>query len=236
VAAASRLLATGLSEANALGLTGTLMTNDPLPPLRWTLESKREATSARLQDAFVAGYLQEDELDLRLDRVHTAQDVEALRAILHGLPERFLDGVHDEPPITSHALAFRDPVAPAQEDGALVRVSERPRYLVRLIGDAKRTMVLGEFRTLRCLSIIGDTRIRLRADDAVPGGVTHIRIFSTIGDIRIEVPPGVRVLNECLSLIGDVSDPAADDPQAVHTVILRGLSFIGDVNIRVRES
>lgn len=211
------------------------MSDTDLPPLRWALRERQEEVARRLQDAFVAGYLEDDELDLRLERAQAAADMADLDRVLEGLPAPYRSALPGTPSLPSDALVRVENPAPPTPEGALVPIPRTTQLMIRIIGDGKRTLVIGECPSLKCLSVIGDTRIRLKAPEVIPGGVTHITFFNVIGDVRVDVPPGVRVVNESVALIGDLENPATDDPTHVHTVVLRGLSLIGDVEIRVRE-
>ena len=196
----------------------------PLAPPRYAFEQAREEAVARLQQAYVDGYLTDDELDVRLSRATDARTQEALDVLFVGLPG------HSAAPPT--ALVPR-----SSTSTALVLASASPsRSLTTLFGESEEVLTLGEVPSVQMLAMFADMDLTFREVGLSQGGTTVLDLRVVVGDIKVRVPAGVRVVNETLAILGEVGGlrkrgaPAPQD--ATHTLILRGLVLFGEVSIR----
>lgn len=103
------------------------------------------------------------------------------------------------------------------------------------LNDIRRTGTFQLAELEKHTLVAADMDLDLR-EATLSAPVTVIDVTSYLGDIRITVPPGVRVDNRLHGILADVRE---DSGRAVGpsspTVVLRGRSYGGDVKIRVRD-
>lgn len=195
---------------------------EPLPPTRHVIERTRERVSAALQQAYVDGLLTDDELDERLTRANDAESSEAMLALLVGL-----HAPSDETALVPH---------PAASTALVHTRGGKPRSLVSVFGDVDDELTLGETPSVSTLAIFADMDLTFREDELASGGTTVLDLSVILGDIKLRVPAGVRIVNEALTILGEIGASKkrrAPTPDATtHTIVLRGFVLLGEVRVR----
>jgi hypothetical protein len=195
----------------------------PLPDhggRRFGVPKFREEIIRRLNDAYAADNLSLAEFERRIDLAERSETVEELSELVADFPQ---DSVSAEP--------RTDPAEPFGE----------PQYHFAVLGDRRVSADDLAGNDVRLISVIGDHVIDL--SDMRSGAVYEIQSYSLIGDTKIIVPPGVKVVKKMLSIVGDVKrkgpgrkgKPAAgrrESGSVTGTVVLRGFSLFGDVIIQ----
>ena len=104
--------------------------------------------------------------------------------------------------------------------------SARPAVF-SLLGDVTETALPTGWSDEQIVAVIGDVRMDLR--DRAPGDGAVLRVFHLIGDVRLRVSPGTRVVTSGSTLLGDhrVRVEPGEGPEFE----LRAWGLIGDVEI-----
>ena len=183
------------------------------PGSRYGVPKVRERVIRMLQQAYAAGDLELEDYELRVKRAEDASTVGELKAVVADFPDQSVPA----PGVTT------SPVAEAAG----------PFYFT-LIGDRQIHPEDLEQNAASVLSIIGDGKIDLSGTRAPEGTTFDITSVSFIGDTKITVPRGTRIIRRGFSLIGSFKrrarPPAAGAER--YTLVLRGFKLIGDVKIR----
>lgn len=99
--------------------------------------------------------------------------------------------------------------------------------------DRKGGTQLAEQQNFRL--IFGDLKLDLR-EATLTAPVTYLQVSSVFGDIRITVPPGVRVENRMSLVLGDERiDQGPRTSPGAPTVVVTGRSICGDLRVKVAE-
>lgn len=183
---------------------------------RYGLARRRDQICDILAQAYTDNQIELEDYEHRLDLVNAADSIDELETVLHDFPA----------------------VYQAQRSAPVDRLEERPanrqpETRLSIIGDCRidhQDFGTGEVRTI---ALIGDVKadlenLPLRADPVV------LTVFSVIGDTKVTIPPGMRVENRLVNVIGDTELFRRDDSvdnSAVGQCIIRGVSLIGDVKI-----
>ncbi len=115
------------------------------------------------------------------------------------------------------------PVGAARKSGQIVRVA------AVLWGADRR--VRGPVSHVEISAVMGGCDVDLR--DAIPSSdPIAIQVFAMWGGIDIRVPPGWVVENEAWPILGGVVDNTHASALPAHRVILRGMAFMGGVEIK----
>lgn len=195
----------------------------PLPDhggRRFGVPKFREEIIHRLNDAYAADNLSLAEFERRIDLAERSETVEELKKLVADFPQDTVS--------TPSRPEVREKSGEAQ-------------YHFAVIGDRRVGADDLADNDVRLISVIGDHVIDL--SDMRSGAVYEVRSFSLIGDTKIIVPAGVKVVKKMFSIIGDVKRKgpgrkgrlAASRPDTrtvTGTVVLRGFSLIGDVIIQ----
>jgi predicted membrane protein len=104
--------------------------------------------------------------------------------------------------------------------------SARPAVL-SLLGDVTETALPTGWSDEQIVAVIGDVRMDLR--DRAPGDGAVLRVFHLIGDVRLRVSPGTRVVTSGSTLLGDhrVRVEPGEGPEFE----VRAWGLIGDLEI-----
>ncbi|WP_297741579.1 DUF1707 domain-containing protein [uncultured Tessaracoccus sp.] len=191
--------------------------NHPAPRLRIG-DADRDAALTVLQEAHAAGRLDLAELEERQEQALHARYRVDLDELINDLPEgRVLITQSDAAPASAPAVSARSSHVPT-------RVGEdRPFRLALLSG---RNIVLEPGSPgLRSFAFWGGNEIYLR-DCMGPGAVVTLDVSAVMGGHDIYIPPGVRVVDECVAIMaGNDIDAAAMGDGSNGTLILRGFLF-----------
>ena len=104
--------------------------------------------------------------------------------------------------------------------------SARPAVF-SLMGEVTENALPTGWSDEQIVALVGDVRMDLRNRPPTDGGI--LRVFHLIGDVRLRVSSGTRVITSGTSLLGDqrVSVEAGEGPEFE----VRSWGFIGDVEI-----
>lgn len=99
--------------------------------------------------------------------------------------------------------------------------------------DRKGDMQLAEQQSYRL--VFGDLKLDLR-EATLTAPVTYLQVNSVFGDVKLTVPPGVRVENRMSLILGDErADQGPRTGPGAPTVIVTGRAVFGDLRVHVAE-
>jgi hypothetical protein len=174
-------------------------------------DADRDATVARLNEAFSEGRLTLDEFTERMERAQGSRGTDELARLVTDLP----------------AAGTASPRVPAA-----VTPAGPPEWHVSPIGGLR---IRGRGRVSRrvvSVTLIGGADLDL-TEAEIPAPEAMLTHVSVIGGVRLRVPPGVRVEVSGFSIIGGRNVRREQDPDPSAPVIkLRAFSLIGGVRVR----
>ncbi|MDU7361852.1 MAG: DUF1707 domain-containing protein [Propionibacteriaceae bacterium] len=188
-------------------------------------DADRDAALTVLQDAHAAGRLDINEFEERQEQALQAKYRIELDDLIDDLPEgRALIAASDGAP----APAARQHHVPTRMD------EERPFSLAILSG---RDIVLEPGSPgLRGFAFWGGNDIYLR-NCMGPGAVVTLDVSAIMAGHDIYVPPGVRIVDECVAIMaGNDVDAAAHGDGSNGTLILRGFLFWAGTDVHLDPS
>lgn len=174
-------------------------------------DADRDRVAERLREALAEGRLTAEEHAERLDAVYRAKTYADLAPVVEDLP-----AAPDDAP----AIADDLPVPRAADSNVVAIVSSvdrRGRWLVEAQTNA--------------VSVLGDLQLDLRQAVLTHREVT-INAVAVLGSIRLTVPPGVRVENSAIALLGSSSTPQDGTTEPNAPVIrITGFALLGSVDV-----
>jgi hypothetical protein len=187
-----------------------------------TVELARERTIQALCYHFAHDRLTTEQVDQRLERAQKARSIPELQTLLADLPMSDAESLEAE---SAREFALARPLDVAQEE-----------RMMAVMGEVKRSGVWTPPRRLKLFALMSSATIDLR-ETRFPPGVTEIDIFAVMAEVKVIVPPGVRVESNGTAIMaafsGDAIDSYSDDPDAP-TVRLTGHAIMAEVRARVR--
>ncbi len=179
---------------------------------RYGLPAMRERVVRMLARAYADGELELEDYEERVRRAENATTTGELRAVVADFPD---------PPV---ALPSATPDIVSDRTG--------PFYLT-LLGDREILPDDLEHDAAAVLSIIGDVTVDLSGTRAMEGTSFDITCVSLLGDMKVIVPPGTRIVRKQVSLIGDYKRRTSQPERGTerYTVVLRGFSLLGDLKV-----
>lgn len=183
-----------------------------------SLEREREKTIDVLSEHFAHDNLSLDELERRIDRVYKASSVAALRDLTKDLQT-------DLPVVTQRRVAPLPEVF-APEHGRIVSV----------MTSTKKRGVWQPPRDLDVWCVMSETHLDL-TEAHFADGVTEIHLHALMAQVKVIVPPGVRVVVQPDAFMADVSDEILDPPPVgSRAPVLRitGLVIMTELKVFVR--
>ena len=185
------------------------------------LRDRRDQVIALLTQRFSDDVLDVDELDLRLDRAHSATSLAELDAL-----------VSDLAPATTTALAVRPDAAVVRDDPS--RPEHRNVWCVMSGVDRKGRWLVPRHMRVRCFW--GGGRLDFREADFGPG-VTEVHVTAVMGGLEIIVPPSLAVDVDASAIMGgfDERHRSTTQPDPGRAVLrITGFAFMGGVSIETR--
>jgi hypothetical protein len=181
----------------------------PTPEVR-SSDQERDAVVERLQVAFAQGRLDDEEFDGRVRAALVTRTRSELDELVADLPAE-------------------------QRTGAAVPASPPGRNVVAFKGSVRRR---GRWRVperTRALSYKSTCELDLRAAE-LPGPVTEFTTVVYKSDVRVIVPPGVRVEFRVFGYGGDFSDPELSEelPADAPVVRVRGFAYKARIHASTR--
>jgi hypothetical protein len=188
-----------------------------VPP---SMDRERERVIEELSRHFAHDNLSLDELERRIEQVYRAGSVPALRDLTRDLPSP------------------EDAVTPAKRAAPVPEVfTPEEDRIVSIMASTKRRGVWRPPRYLNLYSIMSETHLDLT--EAVLGqGVTEIHLRAVMTQVKIIVPPGVRVVVQPSAFMADVADETFDPPavgSGAPVVRITGPVIMSELKVFVRQ-
>lgn len=161
------------------------------PPV--SLEREREKVVEQLSQHFAVDNLSLDELERRMGLVYQASSIQSLRELTRDLPSA-------ESPVPARAPA-PVPAAFLPEEGRIVSV----------MAQTKRTGMWQPPRKLDLWCVMSETQLDM-TQAQLASGVTEIEIRALMAQVKIIVPPGVRVVCQPSAFMAEVADETSNPP------------------------
>jgi len=196
----------------------------PAPPL---LTAARERVVAALCDQFAHDNLSVEQLEQRLELAYKAQSVAEFDTLLADLP-----ALAEPAPLTP--LATAAPATMPERWAADVPAHAR---IVSLMSETKRHGDWALPRSLEVIAAMSAAHIDLR-NAQLGAGTSDIHIVAVMADVKIHVPPGVRLECQGSAIMGVFSADAGAEPALPNAPVIRftGYSIMSDVQTDHGES
>ncbi|MEN3534102.1 DUF1707 domain-containing protein [Microbispora sp. ZYX-F-249] len=174
-------------------------------------DAERESVVERLRVASAEGRLTLAELTERTEAAYLAQTHGELAQITADLPG---------------AAPVSAPVAPA------ARGSRARKWIVAVLGDAKRTGTWRIDDGIGAVCVMGDVVLDLREAE-VRGREVDIVATCVMGDVKIIVPDGVDVELSGVTILGDKKVQVVEAPRGQSAPVVKVTAYVlmGDVKI-----
>lgn len=190
------------------------------------LEEARRNAVAQLCQAQAAGYISVAAFEDRYALVREANSVATLQALIADL-------VADPPAETLPAVRHQDSVetyaaAPVEAAGSL--------RIPAILGSAVRGGTWTVPEHLAILVVLGEVTLDFR-DASFTTDTVYIDLSVTLGSLKIVVPPGTQIENECHEVFSSSTHPRRGRNRVAPNgllVILSGRVFMGEVKIQER--
>jgi hypothetical protein len=183
----------------------------------------RQRTIDALCAHFAADRLEVGEFERRLDVAHRARAAGELDALLQDLPGG---------PVAASSVPAPRPVALARDI--------RPRDLiVAVMGETSRRGRWTPARSSFVYTLMGGSTLDFR--EALLGpGTTEIHVMTVMGGVEIVVPPQLALDISGIGIMGGFAHaasapPATGDDERLPLLRVRGVAFMGGVEIVVAE-
>jgi Domain of unknown function (DUF1707)/Cell wall-active antibiotics response 4TMS YvqF len=186
-----------------------------------SLELDRERVIQSLCSHYANDNLTTQELEARFERAYQAATHADLRAVVANLP-----ALPTEPEPVGAEPLYR--VAP----GGHVPNEKRS---VAFMSNVQKT---GEWIPARrnvVWAIMGSAEIDLR-EALIPEGVTEFHCLSLMAEVKLIVPPGVRVTCDGIAIMGEFKEHHPEDTERADapTIRIDGTAVMGTVSIQTR--
>ena len=172
-------------------------------------DAEREAAGKRLRDASADGRLTLEEFTERLDGVYAARTRNDLEQLTRDLP-----------------------VAAPSTAAQPVRVRQRARWVVALMGNTSRR---GRWRVgeqTNSITLAGNSTIDLR-EAILDGPEVRIAVLCAMGNVHLIVPDGVDVDLGVIAVMGNKFDRRRGVPRPEAPVVrVEGLVLMGNLTVR----
>ncbi|MCW2905057.1 MAG: hypothetical protein JWO67_7322 [Streptosporangiaceae bacterium] len=195
--------------------------DEPGPAPMRASDADRDRVADRLREALAEGRLTPEEHSERIDQVYGARTYAELAPIVSDLPGEGLG--------PSHAPAAGIPV---RKDAGLPAPSREATSVVAIFGGAERKgRWLVEPHT-NVLAVFGGVELDFRRAVLSQREVT-VNVTCVFGGVDVKVPPGVRVIDSAVAVLGGNSLPH-DDPEDPDAPVIRltGLNVFGGVSVK----
>lgn len=187
-----------------------------------SLEAAREQAVQLLSHHYAYDRLTLEQVEQRLELAHRARSIADLDALLADLPSDPRDVS------TTGEREFYHLAAPGEGPGQ--------GRLLSFFAEVKRRGAWSPPQELRAKVVFGSMLLDLREARLQPG-LTVIDASVIFGELKVMVPPGVRVVSEGSAVFGsfDHNAPGYDDlPPGAPTVRITGTAIFGATKLIVR--
>ena len=163
---------------------------------RYGVPARRKEITEQLSEAYAKNMLDQREFESRVERAEAAETIEALEAIV---------------------ADFGQP-RPTPQPGT--SVSADPVRHFSVLGHQSHVLVPGTAETFAAVSILGNITVDLRAFRG-SGRTLTVRISGALGEAKVKVPTGSRVVRKATTLLGDFRTVLAPEPGQVKAFLTR---------------
>ncbi len=210
---------------------------DPNKPMLVALHDKRERVIDALSIHFANDTLDMDEFEQRVDLAHRATSVADLDVLLADLKP-----TTDEQPSASPVPSLVPRTEARQVHTAVRGLSIashgwRTKRVLAILSDIQRKGTWPVPKKLRVRAVLGSVGLDFREAQMGPG-VTEVKVRSIGGEIKIIVPPHLRVECEGRAVLGsfegmhqNTGEPNPDAP----LLRITGRAIFGTVEISTRQ-
>jgi hypothetical protein len=183
------------------------------------LEREREKAIELLTHHFAQDNLSLDELEGRMERVYRASSVQALRELTRDLPS-------EEKPTAPERRPAPLPAAFAPKEGRILSVmaSTKKRGPMQLPPE------------LKVVSVMSETHLDF-TEAHFGQGVTEIKLRALMAQVKIVLPPGVRVVLQPSSFMSQADDESDTPPpvgSGAPVVRITGPVIMTELKVSVR--
>jgi len=188
------------------------------------LHDRREQTIDVLGHHFANDVLSMEEYERRVDVAQRAGTVEELDVLMADLRS---------PAEESTALA-----KPAAVKVLPAEKVPETRSVISVLGSATRKGEWTVPRELKVVSVLGETELDFR-EARLSEGITRINAVAVLGEVRILVPPGLRVDIEGSGILGEFEDGDGDTRGVSEdgpTLRVGGVAVLGEVKVTSRRA
>jgi hypothetical protein len=161
-----------------------------------SLEREREKVIEQLSQHFAVDNLSLEELERRMELVYQASTIQSLRELTRDLPS----AEPDKSPVPARRPA-PVPAAFLPEEGRIVSV----------MAQTKRKGMWQPPRNLDLWCVMSETLLDM-TEAQLAQGVTEIEIHALMAQVKIIVPPGVRVVCQPSAFMAEVADETSNPP------------------------
>jgi hypothetical protein len=192
------------------------------------LDEARERTIQALTTLFAEDRLTMDEFERRLDLMYKATTVAELQELTAGLPVLSAVPDADSALTRGRGVATRQ-ASPVVQNPGIGRI-------LTIMGETRRDGIWIVPSRLDVAAIMGNIKLDFR-QALLPAGVTEIAITAIMGNVRIIVPPGLRVEGYGNAIMGNFDNRYLGAPSyGADVPVLRITGFALMAEVRVRES
>lgn len=191
----------------------------PNGPMRAS-DHDRELVADVLNTAYAEGRITHEELTERLDATWAAKTFDQLAPITGDLVGRAMP--------TQYATPL--PATPATGDELRLGQGHGPQGYTAILGDSVAERGTHLLANTRITCVMGDVRLDLR------GGTTEnsspeINVFIVMGDLEIDVPAGVAVVDHTSKVMGDSKLRGLAPQPGGPVITITGVLIMGDVKV-----
>jgi hypothetical protein len=188
-----------------------------------TLPQARERVIQQLTEAFAHDLITVEELERRLEHVYQAQSVAEAEAIVVDVRSARAGGSLRAPNVDE----------PRQSRDEIVPAPSQDRFVAILSSSSRRGLATIPHR-LEALAVMSDSTIDL-TDAVLPADIVDIHVRVVMANMRIVVPPGLRVVNRVGAFLANVETKPSLDlaPMVPGTPIIRITGYAALANLEI---
>lgn len=192
------------------------------------LTPARREVITRLCAAHAAGVISVDQFEDRHALVSEASSLAALEALVADL-------AHDATPLPLTGFAPRVPTEVT--DATHVAAANAPMRIPAIVGSATRAGQWVVPDHLEVMVVLGELKLDFR-EALFTADTVVLDVSVTLGSLKIKVPPGTTIVNECHEVLTSSSYPRPRrgpvEPNGI-TLILQGRVVFGELELREQE-
>jgi hypothetical protein len=199
----------------------------------FALAHARERAERTLANAFGAGLLDDEELDVRMEALVHAEDLAGVERLVVNLPPA--PELEDDSD-TETALAPRGVSEFAARAQLSLEQIEEEREIVTVFGELSQKGAWTPARRNRMLTVFGSGTIDLREAQLGPG-TTEIELRCVFAEVAIIVPPELAVEVACTAILAEVEhdDRFREFNSEAPSIRVTGFAVLSSVEIKERE-